>query len=283
MAARTAPTERQKRLGAELRILRTSAGVSAESAAGLLGVDRGKISNIEAGARPISPDRLRTLAHNCGCTDREYIDALVEMAQPSSRGWWEKYRGTLPQGLFDIAELEAHALRMRAAYAMHMPGLLQTTDHALALFRVVIPQLPEREITLRLAHRVERQGVLDGDSPPSYTAIVHEAALRMQFGGRAVAQAQLGNLLKKSEHPSVRLLVIPFAAGEFPGAGQTVLYAEGAAPQLDTVQIDNSHGPLFVHSQTQLAKYRAHLDWMERIALSPDDSRDVIHTITRRL
>ncbi|MFB4422271.1 helix-turn-helix domain-containing protein [Streptomyces sp. QL37] len=283
MAARTSPTERQRRLGAELRRMRTSAGVSAEFAAGLLGVDRGKISNIESGARPIGPDRLRTLALNCGCKDDKYVDALVEMAQPRGRGWWEKYRDALPQGLLDIAELEAHALRMRAAYAMHMPGLLQTTDHALALFRVVIPQLPEREIALRLAHRVERQAVLDGDVPPTYTAIVHEAALRMQFGGRSVARAQLGNLLEKSEQPNVRLLVIPFVAGAFPGAGQTVLYADGAAPQLDTVQIDNSHGPVFVCTETQLAKYRAHLDWMERIALPPRESRDFIRAVAHQL
>lgn len=263
--------------------MRTSADVSAEFAAGLLGVDRGKISNIEAGTRPISPDRLRTLACNCDCNDEKYVNALVEMAQPRGRGWWERYRGTLPQGLLDIAELEAYALRMRAAYSMHVPGLLQTSDHALALFRVVIPQLPEREVALRLAHRVERQEVLNGDTSPPYTGIVHEAALRMQFGGRTVARAQLEHLLERSEQPNVTLLVIPFEAGTFPGAGQTVLYAEGPVPQLDTVQIDSSHGPVFVHSETQLAKYRAHLDWMEGIALSPDKSRDFIHNIARQL
>ncbi|MYQ88939.1 MULTISPECIES: helix-turn-helix domain-containing protein [unclassified Streptomyces] len=283
MAARTSPTERQKRLGAEVRRLRTSADVSAEFAAGLLGVDRGKISNIEAGTRPISPDRLRTLACNCDCTDVKYVDALVEMAQSRGRNWWERYRGILPQGLLDIAELEQHAVRMRAAYSVHIPGLLQTSDHALALFRVVIPQLPEREVALRLAHRVERQEILDGDAPPPYTAIVHEAALRMQFGGRAVARAQLDHLLTKSEQTNITLLVIPFDAGAFPGAGQTVLYAEGPVPRLDTVQIDNSHGPVFVHSDVQLAKYRAHLDWMEKIALSPEKSRDFIHNIASQL
>ncbi|MGW8882787.1 helix-turn-helix domain-containing protein, partial [Streptomyces mirabilis] len=255
MAARTSPTERQKRLGAELRKMRTSADVSAEFAAGLLSVDRGKISNIEAGTRPISPERLRTLACNCACTDEKYVEALTEMAQPSGRGWWERYRGQLPQGLLDIAELEMHSVRMRAAYSMHIPGLLQTSDHALALFRVVIPRLPEREIALRLAHRVERQEVLDGGTPTPYTGIVHEAALRMQFGGRTVARAQLEHLLKKSEQSNITLLVIPFEAGAFPGAGQTVLYAEGPVPQLDTVQIDNSHGPLFLPSEPQLTTY----------------------------
>ncbi|WP_346765986.1 helix-turn-helix transcriptional regulator [Streptomyces sp. LRa12] len=50
---------------------RTSAGTSAESAAGLLGVDRGTISHIESGVRAVSPERVRTLACNCDCADAE--------------------------------------------------------------------------------------------------------------------------------------------------------------------------------------------------------------------
>ncbi|MFB6552235.1 MULTISPECIES: helix-turn-helix domain-containing protein [unclassified Streptomyces] len=283
MGARTSATARQKRLGIEVRRMRTSAGMSAESAAGLLGVDRGTISHIESGVRAVSPERIRTLACNCECPDAEYVEALVSMAAGGRRGWWERYRGFLPQGMLDIAELEAHAVRMRAAYSMHVPGLLQTSDHAMAVFRVVIPQLPDHEVALRLAHRVERQQVLDGNDATPFVAVVHEAALRMQFGGRHVAKAQLHHVLEKSEQENVTVLVIPFAAGAFPGAGQTVLYAEGPVAQLDTVQIDSSHGPDFLHADAQLAKYRAHLDWMERIALSSAASRDFIGEIANDL
>ncbi|MFG3107209.1 helix-turn-helix domain-containing protein [Streptomyces tendae] len=283
MGARTSATARQKRLGIEVRRMRTSAGMSAESAAALLGVDRGTISHIESGVRAVSPERVRTLACNCDCADAEYVESLVSMAAAGRRGWWEKYRGSLPQGMLDIAELEAHSARMRAAYSMHMPGLLQTSDHAMAVFRVVVPQLPEHEVALRMAHRVERQSVLDGADATPFVAIVHEAALRMQFGGREVAKAQLRYVLESSEQDNVTVLVIPFAAGAFPGAGQTVLYAEGPVAQLDTVQVDSSHGPDFLHAETQLAKYRAHLDWMERIALSSEASRDFIHAIANDL
>ncbi|WP_399888095.1 helix-turn-helix domain-containing protein [Streptomyces sp. BBFR51] len=283
MGARTSATARQKRLGVEIRRMRTSAGMSAEFAAGLLGVDRGTISHIESGVRAISPERVRTLACNCDCSDAEYVEALVRMAAAGRRGWWERYRGSLPQGMLDIAELEADSVRMRAAYSMHIPGLLQTSDHAMAVFRVVIPQLPEHEVALRLAHRVERQNVLDGADATPLVAIVHEAALRMQFGGRDVAKAQLQHVLGKSEQDNVTVLVIPFAAGAFPGAGQTVLYAEGPVAQLDTVQVDSSHGPDFLHAEAQLAKYRAHLDWMERIALSSTESRDFIRVIANDL
>ncbi|GFE14668.1 transcriptional regulator [Streptomyces glebosus] len=282
MAQRNAPTERQRRLGGELKKLRTAAGMSTESAAGLLGIDRSRLSNLEAGLRPISPERLRTLACNCDCRDEAYIDALVGMTQPS-RGWWEKYRGSLPAGLLDIAEFEWHAARMRTAHTVHIPGLLQTSDHARTIFRVGVPAMPEHEIALRVAHRMERQRVLDGDDPSGYVGIVHEAALRMQFGGRAVARAQLEHLIAMSERDNVTLRVIPFEAGEFPGAGQTVVYGEGAVSQLDAVQVDSTHGPEFLHLETQLTRYRTQLDGMERVSLSPKESRDFIHAIARQL
>ncbi|MGW8969607.1 helix-turn-helix domain-containing protein [Streptomyces platensis] len=282
MAQRTTPTERQQRLGAELRRLRTTAGMSAEYAAGLLGIDRSRLSNMEAGLRPISPERLRTLACNCDCRDEKYVDALVAMTQPS-RGWWEKYRGSLPAGLLDIAEFEWHAVRMRTAHTVHIPGLLQTGDHATTIFRVGVPPMPEHEIALRVAHRMERRQVLDGDGRCEYLGIIHEAALRMQFGGRATALAQLKHLLAMSERDNVTLRAIPFEAGEFPGAGQTVIYAEGVVPQLDAVQVDSTHGPEFLHLEAQLTRYRSQVDGMERVSLSPERSRDFIQSIVRQL
>ncbi|MCX5194693.1 helix-turn-helix transcriptional regulator [Streptomyces sp. NBC_00249] len=283
MGARPSPTERQRRLGAELRRMRLSAGVSAEKAAGLLGIDRPRLSQIEQGSRAITLDRLRTLACNCDCADEEYVNALAAMAEPNQRGWWDRYRGSLPAGLLDIAELEAHSPHLRTALAVHIPGLLQTSDHALAIFRVAVPPLPEHEVALRLAFRLERQQILDSATPARYTGIVHEAALRMQFGGAKVAKAQLKHLLGKSEQDNITVLAIPFGAGAFPGSGQTLAYAEGPVPQLDTVQVDSTHGPEYLHGDAQLAKYRAHLDWMTQIALPPQESRDLIHSIAEEL
>lgn len=282
MPPRTVLTERQKRLGGELRKIRTAAGMSAEYAAGLLGVDRGKISNMESGVRGISEERLRTLACNCDVTDKRYVDALVEMAQPDV-GWWERYRGNLPQGLLDISQTEACAARLRGANTVHVPGLLQTSEHAMAIFRSAVPALPEHEVALRLALRSERQQVIIGDDPTDYVAVVHEAALRMQFGGRDVASAQLDYLLDISERDNVTLLVLPFAHGAFPGAGQTVVYTEGPVPQLDTVQVDSSHAPAFLHAEGQLAKYRAQLDLLEELALPPGQSRDFIREVAHQL
>ncbi|MER8088024.1 helix-turn-helix transcriptional regulator [Streptomyces sp. NPDC087532] len=283
MPSSSTPTERQKRLGAELRKMRLAAEASTVYAAGLLGIDRTKVSNMEVGVRPITPSRVRTLACNYACADPQYVDALAEMAEQRERGWWEQYRGTLPPGLLDIAELEWHATRIRTAQTVHLPGLLHTDEYARAVFGAVLPELSRLEIELRVAHRMERQQVLDRESPVDYVGYVHEAALRMQFGGRDVTQAQLVHLCEMSEREHIGVRVIPVDRGAFPGAGHALLYAHGVVPQLDTVQLDSAHGPEFMHADAQLTKYRAHLDWMEDASLSTVASRDFIHAISSQL
>ncbi|MDH6139364.1 MULTISPECIES: helix-turn-helix domain-containing protein [Kitasatospora] len=283
MPTRSVPTERQKRLGAELRKLRTAAGVSTEYAAGLLGLDRTKISNMESGVRVVSAERVRTLASNYSCADEDHVEALVAMAEGQNRGWWEEFRGALPAGLSDIAELEWHAARIQTAQTVHVPGLLHTDEYARTVFGAVLPPLSRLEIELRVSHRMARQRVLERPDPVPYVGYVHEAALRMHFGGRKVMRGQLEHLCAVSERENITLRVLPVECGVFPGAGHALLYAQGPVPQLDTVQLDSAHGPEFMNAEAQLAKYRAHLDWMAAAALSPEKSRDFIHAIAQDL
>ncbi|MGW7336541.1 helix-turn-helix domain-containing protein [Streptomyces sp. NPDC054808] len=283
MPTRPAPTERQKRLGAELRSMRVAAGRTTEYAAGLLGLDRTKVSNMESGVRAISPERVRILASNYECADERYVEALVTMADVGKRGWWQQYRGSLPQGLLDVAELEWFATRLRSYQTVHVPGLLQLGEYARAVFAAALPPLPDSEVELRVVQRLRRQQVLDRDSPVAYVAYVHEWALRMQFGGRRVMREQLHHLCRASERDNVELRVLPVEAGAFPGAGHAVLYANGPVSRLDTVQLDSAHGGEFTHSEAQLAKYRTHMDWWQSHTLGPEDSRELIHSIARQL
>lgn len=166
---------------------------------------------------------------------------------------------------------------------MHVPGLLQTEDYARSIFDAVLPELPRLEVELRVAQRNARQQVLRGDQPIPYVGYIHEAALRMQFGGRAAARRQLQHLNEQSEQEHITLLVLPVELGIFPGAGHALLYAEGPVRRLDTAQLDTAHGPAFMHAEDQLAKYWSHLAWMAEAALSPEASRGFIHAIAVKL
>ncbi|MBT2397926.1 Scr1 family TA system antitoxin-like transcriptional regulator [Streptomyces sp. ISL-100] len=284
MATRNTPTGRQRRLATEVRRMREQAGISIQDAAGMLGADRTMISNVEAGRTGLSEERVRQLACHYKCPDSGLIEALAAMAGTRrGRGWWDEYRGKLPDGHLDVSELEWHATRIRTAQTVHLPGLFQTEDHARAIFDFAVPKLPRLEVELRVAHRMGRQAILVGDHPTPYLGIIHEAALRLEFGGRNVARAQLDHLADASERDNITLLVIPFSAGAFHGAGQSILYAEGAVPQLDTVQLDTSFGAHFVDAPTPLENYRCLLDLMERSALCAAESQKLIRSIAREL
>ncbi|MPY64927.1 helix-turn-helix domain-containing protein [Streptomyces spongiae] len=282
MPSNSNPNLRQRRLGIELRKLRERTGFNVTQAATHLGVNQGRVSMIETGRTPLSADRVRAIASAYDCPDESLIDALASMTGRRARGWWEEYREHLPAALVDLAELEHHAAGLRAALIVHIPALLQTTDHARALFRQVAPPMRQYEIEHRLTHRIKRQGVLHRDNPPSYTATIHEAALRMGFGGPSVTSAQLQHLIDMSELAHVTVRVIPFGAEHFPTTGQSIDYIEGPVRELDTVQLDTHHKACeFLDAEAQLSKYRSVLDRMESCALSPAKSRDFVHRLAQ--
>jgi transcriptional regulator with XRE-family HTH domain len=281
MPPRQTPTARQIRLGAELRKLREHAGLTARAAGEMLGANQARISNIETGRFGLSEQRVRTLAQNYDCTDEALIDALVAMTAHRERGWWEEYRDTLPPRFLDVAEMEHHAVALRVAQVINIPGLLQTPEHARTLFRQAVPTLRPHEIEYRISHRIKRQAILHRAQPPHYTAIIHEAALRMRFGGGEVARAQLDHLAKTSEQPHVTVRVIPFDGTVFPTVGHGLDYAHGPVPALDTAQLDAAHGSELIDAAEQLTKYRLILDRMEEATLEPAASRDLIHRIAQ--
>ncbi|WP_236240711.1 helix-turn-helix transcriptional regulator [Streptomyces sp. CC228A] len=284
MPPRDNPTVRQARLGAELRKLRERAGKTARQAAGMISTDQAKISHIEAGRIGVSEERIRKLAVFYACDDPALIEALCSIAR-EHRGqyWWDDYRGILPPGFLDIAELEHHATRLRCLQPVTFPGILQTEDYAQALFASLIPHLPGDEVRARVEHRMKRRAILEHDTPTRFEAIVHEAALRMRVGGRKVARGQLEHLLSMSERPDLILQVIPFTNEDFVEVTQTVMYANGTVPQLDTVHIDTPFGGRFLDAATDLDSYRTLLDLAEQAALGPEESRSFIHHIAREL
>ncbi|WP_406452767.1 Scr1 family TA system antitoxin-like transcriptional regulator [Streptomyces sp. NBC_00876] len=283
MAGRAAPTARRARLGAELRKLRERAGMTTTQAADLLGTSSGQLSNIEVARFGVSAERVRVAAHTYSCTDQALVEALVSMTTDRTRGWWEEYREILPPKLLDLAEVEHHGTSLHAAHSIHIPGLLQTVDHSREIYRQAVPELSPPEIEHRVSYRIKRQAVLYRPSPAPYRSVIHEAALRMRFGGTNVARGQLEHLLKVSELPHVSIRVIPFEATYYPGSGQSLYYVHGPVPALDTAQLDQSHGPVFIDAEAQLAQYRLLLERLEEASLNSVKSQDLIHKVARGL
>ncbi|MCX5525515.1 helix-turn-helix domain-containing protein [Streptomyces bobili] len=284
MPIRKPPTARQRRLGAELRRMREQVGLSLTEAAALHRVDKTAISNTEAARFGVSADRVRVWAVNYACPEQAYVDALADMARERAGAhWWDAYRDSMASFMLDLVELEHHAVSLRHVQITHLPGLLQHEDYARAVFGEAVPPLEPQALDRQVEFRMRRRALLDRPEPPDCSFLLHEAALRMLFGDRAVVRRQLEELLKQSERESVTLRVIPFASGGFPSAGSSTMYASGPVRQLDTVQIDVPNGVTFLDSETHLTNYRAVLDRMEQRSLEPGHSRDFIRKVLHEL
>ncbi|MEU4120192.1 helix-turn-helix transcriptional regulator [Kitasatospora sp. NPDC028055] len=280
MPLRSNPTLRQRRIGTELRRMREQAGLGGSQLARTLGISPGQMTQMEKAKIGVSPERLRTVASACKCANQPLINALVDMASEREKGWWEKYRGTLTIDFLEVAELESRAARLTICTTTFVPGLLQTNDYASAVFARIFPPLPSQEIDTRTAFRLKRQEVVSSSAIP-IQVFVHEAALRMQFGGPKVLADQLESLLSASEQPGISVRVVPFAVDTFPGFGENLTFAEGPVPELDTIQMDVAQGALFFDSPADLAKHRAIFSTLDSTALSEEGSRDFVRSVMK--
>ncbi|GGZ12987.1 helix-turn-helix domain-containing protein [Streptomyces poonensis] len=279
MASRAVITARQERLGAELRKLRERAGLTLRAAAQASGIAESKLSSTEAGRVGVSAERVRYLASQYACSDDVLVDALAAMAAERERGWWEEYRGKVPSGYLNVAELEHHAVTLETFQNVHVPGLLQTEDHIRGIFNSpVAPTGEQREARIRFRRR--RQEVL---GRIGYEAVIHEAALRTRAADSKAARKQLLHILDQSERPQVTVRVVPFDVDGFAGISAPLVYASGAVPQLDTVLVDTAHGGAYLDGEAQLSRYRGVLRTIEQAALGVVESRDFIHRLVQQM
>ncbi|MQS11822.1 DNA-binding protein [Streptomyces kaniharaensis] len=104
-----------------------------------------------------------------------------------------------------------------------------------------------------------------------------------RFGGTEILREQLASLLEDSEQPWVTIRVVPFDIDTFPGAVENLTYAFGKVPELDTVEVESSRGPVYMDAVSELTSYRSIFDRTESMALSENKSRSLIRKIAKSL
>ncbi|MET9059982.1 MULTISPECIES: helix-turn-helix domain-containing protein [Streptomyces] len=269
MPPRTSPSERQRRLGAELRKLRVRAGMSGDTAAGLIGAERTRISHIERGRVDVPRNGLYKLLRAYRCPEGAYFDSLMDMAHESGRGWWNGFSDTIGPAGRDLAELESRSTALRTHEPLLIPGLLQTGEYARAVLDATEadPQRADRYAQFRQA----RQRVLTGESAVAYHAVVYEAALHTRVGGAAVMRRQLLRLIEVSRLPNVTVQVYPFEAGNYAAHTQAFVIYDTTAPELGTVYLEHPTQSHFLRDGDQLGEYAKMFGRLSELALAPID------------
>ncbi|MEV7193835.1 helix-turn-helix transcriptional regulator [Streptomyces sp. NPDC093510] len=269
MALRLHITERQRRLGVELRKLRENAGLNLIEAAALIGVGRPHMTHIEAARTGISTERLRTLATEYGCTSGTYVDELVRLAESNGKGWWSDYRKVLPQQFLDVAELEDRATSIASYETLLIPGLLQTKSYMRTLFQNARPGALPAEIDTLVRFRLARQHILTGAQPPQLHVVIHEAALRMVVGSSQIMRAQLAHLIRSSADPHVTIQILPFDQGTQAWRSAPFLLLSPGVQGLETVFVEHPAAGMTLHDGETISQYQSTITALGDSALAP--------------
>ncbi|MEV0262603.1 helix-turn-helix transcriptional regulator [Streptomyces sp. NPDC050617] len=274
MGLRANATLRQRRLGIELRRLRDACGLSVADAAGFAGLGAPHLGHIEAARTAIPEAKIRALADAYGCRKEPLVDALVAMGASTGRGWWSDYRKVLSADALDLAELEASCAGCKTFQWLYVPGVLQTPEYTRALFRGVESEASPQTVRASIEYRQHRQRMLVGGSPAAFHAVIHEAALHMQFVGVDVMRRQVEHLVEMARLPHVRIELLPFKAAAYPAPfGAPFVVFEAAVPELNTVYVEHPISSPFVSAQEQLVQFSAAFDHLSAVALPPIDLR----------
>ncbi|MFJ9819051.1 helix-turn-helix domain-containing protein [Streptomyces sp. NPDC101151] len=275
------PAVRRRKLGAELRALRTGAGLTSGEAARLVGWHQSKVSRIETGASGVKPADVRLLLDAYGVRNGQLRELLLMLAGSEEAGgrsrWWHAYRGILPSTYRDFISLESQASGMRTLETTVVPGLLQTPEYARAVTRAALEGVDEERLDALVEVRLARQDVLRSDPPLELSAVLDEAVLRREIGGPEVMTRQLERLVEAGRLPQVRLQVLPFAAGAHVGlTGPFVIFSFPSTSDLDVVVLDQLTSSLYLERKEDLKAYLEAFNTLRIHALSPEDSLDYI-------
>ncbi|OLT13718.1 hypothetical protein BJF78_21380 [Pseudonocardia sp. CNS-139] len=273
-------TPQRLQLGRELRAWRERRDLEAREVATRLLCSPSKISRIESGKAALLPLELEMLLqiYEVPADEAERIKAIGA----ASRQQRSKFR--VVPWLRDYIGLEAEAVEIKSFQIDLVPGLLQTESYARAVAAAIDPTRPSAEVERLVKIRQQRQARLTSDEPPTLTAVIHEAALRMWMGGPDVMREQLKRLLELAKLPNVTVRVLPFRVGGHGALGSafTVLRLPDPADS-QVVYLEDLWSADYVNRPEQVAAYSEAFDRLVEASLDTKGTAAMITEATGEL
>ena len=207
----SAVAQARKDLGARLRQLRKSAGLTGQAVADATGQHFTRISRIENGVQPPTERNIRDWCTVCGCADQ--IPDLLAAAQSVETAYleWARQSRAGMKHLGDLHSIVTY--RRTTTFRIHepivLPGIFQTETYIRQMLDFWYAYLDAPSDTdATVAMKAERTAV--ALSPSKRIAVVlGEQALHTRRGTVAEHADQLSHLLRLMRLPSVSVGIIP--------------------------------------------------------------------------
>jgi transcriptional regulator with XRE-family HTH domain len=270
-------------LGTQLRRFREAAGITPETAGGLIRGSRSKISRMETGRVRFKIRDVTDLLTAYGVTDEQVRSGFLDLARQSARpDWWARYGDILPDWFEQYLGLESAATTIRSFDIQFVHSLFQTEDYARAVTRLGHQAASPAEIEDRVALSLRRQDLLTRMDPPRIWSVMDESVLHRPVGGPAVMRAQLHRLIEVAAMPHVTIQVVPFArsghAGES-GSFSILRFGERNLP--DVVYMEQLTSAIYLEQRPDVEYYLEVMDRLSGVALTPAATAHLIEQAAR--
>lgn len=192
-------------VGRQLRLRREAVGMRVADFAVAVGYGEDMVYKIEGGKRIPRPEYLDRADEILGAGG--LLSAMNEDVK----------KVQYPKKVRELAELEAKAVEMGVYVGLSIHGLLQTPEHARALFEVSQSAYTDAELQRLVAARMARKSIFERDPVPMLSFVQEEVTLCRKVGGTMVWRQQLEHLLEVAGVRNVTLQVMPTDSGAHPG------------------------------------------------------------------
>ncbi|WP_017577693.1 Scr1 family TA system antitoxin-like transcriptional regulator [Nocardiopsis kunsanensis] len=182
-----------------------------------------------------------------------------------------------------LADFEAEASTFRTYESQVIPGLLQTPQYADAIFRANLVR-DDDEIDRRVEARVKRQGVLNRVDPPTFMALIDEAALRRMVGTSDVMQEQLRHLTQMASRHNINIYVLPFSAGAHPSTeGSYVIMDFTDLRDASIAYLETPATSMYLEEEHQVRLFNDMFGSTQSCAMAPVQSLAFINRLLQEL
>ncbi|MFJ6935453.1 helix-turn-helix transcriptional regulator [Streptomyces sp. NPDC101132] len=194
-------------VGRQLKVWREMAGMRVADFGTAIGYGEDQVRKVEAGRRIPRPEYLDR-ADNVLNADGRIAAMKKDVEQV-------RY----PKRVRDLAKMEARAVEVATYNNHNIHGLLQTEEHARALFDMRRPAYSSDELNRNLAARMARRVIFERSPAPSMSFVQEEVTLRRPIGGTMVMRRQLEHLLEVGQLRNVEIQVMPTDREDHAGMG----------------------------------------------------------------
>jgi hypothetical protein len=264
---------RGRELGRLLRAAQEKEGLNGQQLAALLNWTTTKLSRTLTGVRTPADIEVATFLGVCGVAGDE-LERALRLCNPRECSglhlpWHEQWSAYLTHA--------REAVRLVDVQPLIIPWVLQTAEYTRALLT------DGAGISVRWEdHYASRRASVHLLSLPRVVLLVHEWPLRTPIQDAAVMSEQLHHLLRISVRPSVSLRVVPLGQGVQAGRlGPFSLFEFEDYPPV--LHREDHDAGVFLDDPSAVARYRSVAEYLDKVALDEQQSRDLISQIATDL